>query len=104
MNTFTRAWQTFFLTPSSSRPLVFFRIAIALLGLAQGIWLAGNTVLLYGEHGLVQWPISEGIVGAHMAAYIYLCAFCHNEKAIAVILQGVDGLFQGAAQEIASAF
>jgi hypothetical protein len=72
MNTFTRAWQTFFLTPSSSRPLVFFRIAIALLGLAQGIWLAGNTVLLYGEHGLVQWPISEGIVGAHMPQLAWL--------------------------------
>ncbi len=72
MNTFTRAWQTFFLTPSSARPLAFFRIAIALLGLAQGIWLASNTGLLYGEHGLVQWPISEGIIGAHMPQLAWL--------------------------------
>lgn len=72
MNRFTRAWSGFFLAPASSRPLVFFRIAIALLGLVQGAWLAGSTVLLYGEHGLVQWPLSEGIVGAHMPQLAWL--------------------------------
>ncbi|WP_298736026.1 hypothetical protein [uncultured Chitinophaga sp.] len=72
MNTFTHTWQAFFLAPSSSRPLVFFRIAITLLGLSQGIWLAGDAILLYGEQGLVQWPISEGIVGAHMPQLSWL--------------------------------
>lgn len=72
MNIFSRAWQTFFLTPSTPGPLVFFRIAIALLGLVQGAWLAGNIVLLYGEHGLVQWPISEGITGTHMPQLSWL--------------------------------
>jgi hypothetical protein len=72
MNSFNRAWIAFFLTPSASGALAFFRIAIALLGLVQGGWLAGSAVLLYGEHGLVQWPISEGIIGGHMPQLAWL--------------------------------
>jgi hypothetical protein len=72
MKHFIRRWHTFFLAPSAPQPLIFFRIGMALLGLVQGGWLAGSTVLLYGAQGLVQWSISEGIIPSYMPHLAWL--------------------------------
>ena len=57
---------------SSSEPLVFFRIAIASLGLIQGLWLVGNITLLYGADGLVPWSLSKEIVSPYMPQLSWL--------------------------------
>ena len=64
--------KRFFLAPSTGEPLAFFRIAIALLGLVQGGWLAGSITLLYGADGLVPWSISSGIVDPYMPQLAWL--------------------------------
>jgi hypothetical protein len=58
--------------PTSSEPLVFFRIAVASLGLVQGLWLAGNISLLYGADGLVPWSLSKEIVSSYMPQLSWL--------------------------------
>lgn len=64
--------KRFFLAPSTAAPLAFFRIAIALLGLVQGGWLAGSISLLYGPDGLVPWYLSSGIVDPYMPQLSWL--------------------------------
>jgi hypothetical protein len=61
-----------FLKPSSAAPLAFFRIAIATLGLVQGLWLVGNINLLYGADGLIPWSLSKGIVSPWMPQLSWL--------------------------------
>jgi hypothetical protein len=61
-----------FLKPSSAAPLAFFRIAIASLGLIQGIWLVGNINLLYGADGLIPWSLSKEIVSSYMPQLSWL--------------------------------
>jgi hypothetical protein len=65
-------FRRFFLAPSTAEPLAFFRIGIALLGLVQGGWLAGNIALLYGPEGLVPWSISSGIVDPYLPQLSWL--------------------------------
>jgi hypothetical protein len=61
-----------FLKPTSAAPLAFFRIAIASLGLIQGLWLVGNINLLYGVDGLVPWSLSKEIVSPWMPQLSWL--------------------------------
>jgi hypothetical protein len=61
-----------FLKPSSAAPLAFFRIAIATLGLIQGLWLVGNINLLYGADGLVPWSLSKEIVSPYLPQLSWL--------------------------------
>lgn len=61
-----------FLKPGSAAPLAFFRIAIATLGLIQGIWLVGNINLLYGADGLIPWSLSKEIVSPYMPQLSWL--------------------------------
>ncbi|SFD20843.1 Vitamin K-dependent gamma-carboxylase [Chitinophaga sp. CF118] len=61
-----------FLKPSSAEPLAFFRIAIAILGLIQGLWLVFNISLLYGADGLVPWSLSKEIVSPYMPQLSWL--------------------------------
>jgi hypothetical protein len=61
-----------FLKPGSAVPLAFFRIAVATLGLIQGLWLAGNINLLYGADGLVPWSLSKEIVSPWMPQLSWL--------------------------------
>lgn len=61
-----------FLKPTSAAPLAFFRIAIATLGLIQGLWLVGDINLLYGADGLVPWSLSKEIVSPYMPQLSWL--------------------------------
>ena len=64
--------RRFFLTPSSAAPLAFFRMAIAILGLLQGLWLIDSITLLYGVDGLVPWSLSKEIVYNYMPQLSWL--------------------------------
>lgn len=53
------ALLTFFTAPASARPLAVFRIGLAAVLLVQAYTLSGSLLDLFGNRGIVQWPIMD---------------------------------------------
>jgi hypothetical protein len=59
-----RRARDFVAQPASARPLAVLRIGLAGVLLVQAFVIAGSLLELYGERGLVQWPIVHLLVPA----------------------------------------
>ncbi len=53
--------EEFFSRPASARPLAVLRIGLALVLIVQALFIARSLPELYGEHGVVGWPITNGL-------------------------------------------
>jgi len=54
--------RDFVCRPASPLPLSVLRIGLSLVLLIQALAVAGSLHLLYGEYGLVQWPVTNELV------------------------------------------
>lgn len=61
---FAAAWQAFWFTPSSPLPLAVFRILFGLLVLANGILMAPDWLVWFGERGIVTPETAHGLLAA----------------------------------------
>ncbi len=82
---------------SSSRPLAVLRIGLAAVLLAQAFALAPYVFLFFGEHGIVQAPITNALVSASLPRVTYLVTllapYIHDER---MVLLGCFGLYVAA--------
>ena len=56
------AVERFLLEPASARPLAVLRVGLAAVLLAQALAISAHLLELYGERGIVQWPIVHDLV------------------------------------------
>ena len=60
---FARAgFERFWFAAADPRPLGFFRIGVAVLGLVQVVLIWSSLLQLYGNFGFVQWAVTEAAV------------------------------------------
>lgn len=72
---FAAAASRFVATPASPRPLGVLRIGLAAVLLGQALAISLNLFDLYGSRGVVQWAVTDGIVGSTVPRLRWLVDF-----------------------------